>query len=150
MEAKNLFERFESEFDTAGLKEALSNASMEEYRDVPVGAKYCVKIDKLNLTESKSGKPMVTCWMRILSGEYANSVLFMNQVVNTGYGMHMANEFLRTLCSGVDIKFESFKQYNNIIEEIFEATESYAYGVVYGEKKGFKTFKIVEVLEDMF
>lgn len=150
MEAKSLFERFESEFDTEGLKEALNNATTEEYREVPVGDSYCVKVDKLYLTESKTGKPMVTCWMRILSGEYTNSVLFMNQVVNTGYGLHMANEFLRTLGIGVDVKFENFKQYNNIIEEIYEATESYAYWVAYGEKKGFKTFKIVEVLEDIF
>jgi hypothetical protein len=87
--------------------------------------------------------------MRILEGEYKNSILFMNQVIHTPYGLHMANEFLRSLESCIEVEFESFTQYHNMLLNIHEAIDkTYEYAVEYGEtKKGFKTFKIVEVFE---
>ena len=94
----NVFEKFDKEFDLAGLKEDLKSvgANKSEYKEVPLGT-YEIKIDKLELTESKSGRPMVRCWMRILDGEYKNSIIFMNQVINISFGLHIANEFLKTL-----------------------------------------------------
>jgi hypothetical protein len=146
----NVFAKFDKEFDVKGLREDLKNISTgdAEYKEVPLGT-YEVKIEKLELAESKSGKPMVSCWMRILEGEYKNSILFMNQVIHTPYGLHMANEFLRSLESGIEVEFESFTQYHNMLLNIHEAIdETYEYAVEYGEtKKGFKTFKIVEVFE---
>ena len=148
MEARNLFERFDMEVNVEGLKSDLSNVGTEDrYREVPVGNTYNVKVDKLQLVESRNGKPMVSCWFKIIEGPFKNSVLFMNQVVNTGYGLHMANEFLRSLESQVEIKFENFKQYHNMILDIHEAVDNLEYSVEYGEKKGFKTFKITEVYE---
>jgi hypothetical protein len=146
----NVFAKFDKEFDIKGLREDLKNISTgdTEYKDVPLGT-YEVKIEKLELVESKTGKPMVSCWMRILEGEYKNSMLFMNQVIHTPYGLHMANEFLRSLESCIEVEFESFTQYHNMLLNIHEAIdETYEYAVEYGEtKKGFKTFKIVEVFE---
>ncbi|SHJ77480.1 DUF669 domain-containing protein [Paramaledivibacter caminithermalis] len=146
----NVFAKFDKEFDVKGLIEDLKNisASDSEYKEVPLGT-YEVKIEKLELVESKTGKPMVSCWMRILEGEYKNSILFMNQVIHTPYGLHMANEFLRSLESCLEVEFESFTQYHNMLLNIHEAVdETYEYAVEYGEtKKGFKTFKIVEVFE---
>jgi len=94
--------------------------------------------------ESKTGKPMVTSWMRIVAGEYQNSILFMNQVVHTAFGIHIANEFLRSLESGIDVAFENYTQYYHQILDIHEAIDgNYEYAVEYGEtSKGFKTFKI--------
>ncbi|RKD25228.1 Protein of unknown function [Caminicella sporogenes DSM 14501] len=148
--SNNVFAKFDKEFDVKGLKEDLKNISSNsaEYKEVPFGT-YEVKIEKLELVESKTGKPMVSCWMRILEGEYKNSMLFMNQVIHTPYGLHMANEFLRSLESCIEVEFESFTQYHNMLLNIHEAIdETYEYAVEYGEtKKGFKTFKIVEVFE---
>lgn len=150
MATKNVFTKFDKEFDVKGLKEDLKNVGTGEgqYKDVPFGT-YEVKIEKLELVESKSGKPMVSCWMKILSGDYQNSILFMNQVVNTAFGLHNANEFLRALESGVDVEFENFSQYSSLILDIHEAIDgNYEYAVEYGEtNKGFKTFKIAEVFE---
>ena len=116
-------------------------------KEVPYGT-YEVKIEKLELVESKTGKPMVTSWMRIIAGEY--QIYFIQEsVVHTAFGIHMANEFLRSLDSGIDVTFENFTQYHNLILDIHEAIDgNYEYAVEYGEtNKGFKTFKITEVFE---
>ena len=150
MRKNNVFDKFDKEIDVKGLKEDLKNVSANstDFKEVPKGT-YEVKIDKLELVESKSGKPMVSCWMRIIAGTYKNSLIFMNQVVHTSFGLHNANEFLKGLDSGVDIKFESFKQYHDLILDIHEAIDgSLEYAVEYGEtKKGFSTFKITDVFE---
>lgn len=146
----NVFEKFDKEFDLAGLKEDLKSvgANKSEYKEVPLGT-YEIKIDKLELTESKAGRPMVRCWMRILDGEYKNSIIFMNQVINISFGLHIANEFLKTLESGVDISFDSFTQYNNMLLDIHEAIDGkYEYALEYGKNdKGFNTFKISDIFE---
>ena len=42
---------------------------------------------------------MVTCWMKIVEGEYKGSLIFMNQVVTQGFQIHIVNEFVRSLIS---------------------------------------------------
>lgn len=61
-----------------------------------------VAINKLELTKSKKGDPMVTCWMKIVAGEYTNSLIFMNQVVTQGFQIHIVNEFLRALVEHIE------------------------------------------------
>lgn len=150
MAANNVFSKFDREFDVKGLKEDLKNVGTGDiqYREVPSGT-YEVKIEKLELVESKTGKPMLSCWMKILNGEYKNSMIFMNQVVHAAFGLHNANEFLRTLDSCIEVEFENFSQYHDLILDIHEAIDgTYEYAVEYGEtSKGFKTFKITEVFE---
>jgi hypothetical protein len=150
MARKNLFSKFDKEYDVKALKEDMKNVGNGEnvFREVPFGT-YEVSIEKLELVQSKTGKPMLSCWMKIMDGEYKNSVLFMNQVVNTAYGLHNAHEFLRALDSGVEVKFENFSQYHDMILDMHEAVQgNYEYALEYGQTdKGFKTFKISEVFE---
>ena len=50
----------------------------------------------------------------------------------------------------IEVSFESFAQYANLIDEIkdFAEENSLEYSLEYGEnKKGFKTYKILEVFE---
>ncbi|SHF43655.1 hypothetical protein SAMN02746091_02527, partial [Caloramator proteoclasticus DSM 10124] len=49
----------------------------------------------------------------------------------------------------IEVEFESFSQYNDLILDIHEAIDgNLEYAVEYGEtSKGFKTFKITEVFE---
>ena len=145
-----IFEKFDKQFNVKALKDDLKNVSKNtsEHREVPVGT-YEVKIEKLELTESKAGKPMVTAWMRILDGDYKNSMIFMNQVIGTTFGLHMANEFLRSLDTDTNIDFNSFTQYHNMLLDIHEAIDgNIEYAIEYGKNdKGFNTFKIIDVFE---
>lgn len=146
------FSKFDKKMDLEGLKkdvaEAVENGGTGQYREVPVG-NYEVKITKLELGESKKGDPMFTCWMKILSGDYKNSLLFMNQVVTQGFQIHIVNEFLRSLDSGIDVEFESYSQYSEMIMDIAEAIDDKLEFVVNYDQtnKGFNTFEITEVFE---
>lgn len=146
------FSRFDDEMDLDGLLSDIENAENGEggngdYKEVPLGD-YEVKIDKLELGVSKKGSPMLTCWFKILTGDYKNSRLFMNQVIEQGFQIHIANEFLRSLDSGLEIKFKTFKQYEQLVMDVAEAIGTLEYAVKYGEtSKGFKTFEITDVFE---
>lgn len=146
------FEEFDKKMNLDSLKKDVADAAGSnsgDYPEVPLGT-YDVAIVKLELGVSKKGDPMLTCWMKILDGEYKNSRLFMNQVVTKGFQIHLANKFLRDLVEGLGIavEFESYAQYAELIldisEEICDARE---YTVAYGEKNGFSTFDIKEAYD---
>ena len=146
------FSRFDDELDLEALAQEIDASEKGEggngeFKEVPMG-NYEAKIDKLELSVSKSGKPMLTCWFKILAGEFKNSRLFMNQVIEQGFQIHIANDFLRSLDSGLDIKFKTFKQYEQLVMDVAEAIDGLEYAVKYGEtSKGFKTFEITDVFE---
>jgi len=143
------FEKFDKEIDVEGLQKDIKDAASNtqgEYKDVPHDS-YEVSIEKLELTISKKGDPMVSCWMNILEGEFKKSKLFMNQVVTQGFQIHIANEFLRSLDSGVNVEFKTYTQYKEVLMDMHEAIDNKKeYVVDYGENdKGYNTFKITEV-----
>ena len=143
------FSKFDKQVDLEGLKNDIKEAESNsgDFKEVPHG-NYEVKIQKLELGESKKGDPMFTCWMKILSGDFKNSLIFMNQVVTQGFQIHIVDDFLRSLDSGIDIGFESYGQYAEMIMDVAEAIDgNLEYAVEYGENKGFNTFKITEVFE---
>jgi len=146
----NVWDKFDKAIDTEGLQKDVQEASQNntDFKEVPHG-KYEVKIEKLELVESKKGDPMVSCWMKILTGEFKNSLIFMNQVITKGFQIHIANEFLRSLDSGFDIEFTTYKQYGQLLMDVHEATdEQLEYALDYAEgKKGFSTYTITDVFE---
>jgi len=146
---KNIWEQFDNAIDTKALAEDVKNsADSPVYREVPVG-KYEVSVDKLELIASKSGKPMVTAWFKILTGDYKGSRIFMNQVVEQAFQVHMCNEFLRSLDSGVEVEFVTYRQYGELLMNIAEAIDKrLEYALNYGQNnKGYNTFEIEEVFE---
>lgn len=141
------FSKFDKNVDLEGLKHDIEESASGDFEEVPHG-KYEVAINKLELTESKKGDPMVTCWFKILEGQYKGSLIFMNQVVTQGFQLHIVDEFLRSLETDVDVHFESYSQYADMILDVFEAVNGNLEFVLdYGERKGFNTFKITEVFE---
>ena len=146
------FSKFNQAFDLNALKhdvqEAAENGDNGNYREVPHGD-YEVKIDKLELTASKKGDPMVSCWFTILNGEFEKSKIFMNQVITQGFQIHIMNTFLRSLDTGIEIQFDDFEQYANLLYDVHEAIDSQKleFALKYGENKGFNTFEITEVFE---
>lgn len=144
------FSKFDSMVDLDGLKHDIEEAKENgggDYKEVPHGI-YEVEIAKLELKESKKGDPMVAVWFRILNGEFENAMLFMNQVITKGFQIHIVNEFLRSLNSGLDVDFETYTQYNDLLMDIMEAVDgTKEYALDYGENKGYNTFKITEVFD---
>lgn len=117
-----LWEKFDKNIDVEGLKKDAEEAKENggNFKEVPHG-EYEVEINKIQLKESQKGDAMLSIWFKILAGDYKGSLIFYNQVLTTGVGLHMANEMLRSLDSGIDVELESFKQYSEMLLDIFEA-----------------------------
>lgn len=144
------WEEFDNKVDLEGLKEDIESSPTGggNYKEVPHG-NYEVAVTKLELDISKKGDPMVKVWFKILDGEYKNSLIFMNQVVTQGFQIHIVNDFLRSLETDIEIEFESYKQYAELLLDVYEAVNgNYEYALKYDKtNKGFNTFEITDVFE---
>lgn len=125
---------------------------MSKMRKVQNGI-YNVKISKMELKVSSKGDPMVSIWFKIVSdGEYKGSMIFMNQIITQGFQIHIVNELLRMMVSemGDDapvIEFKTYKQYSNLIMDVFEAIDNnFEFALDYKKGKGeFSKYEITEV-----
>ena len=146
----DIWTKFDQNVDVEGLKKDVKEVEENkiEFKEVPEGH-YEVKISKIELTQSKTGRPMVSFWMQILEGPYKGQYIFWNQVVDIGFGLHKVNEFLRSLDSGLEVQFENFQQYGNLLMDIHEAIDgTLEYGLKYSKNsKGYDEFEITDVFE---
>lgn len=148
--SKNIWEEFDEKIDTEGLakdaKDAAENGG--DHKEVPLGT-YEVEVNKIELKKSSKGDPMLSIWFKIIAGEYKGNLIFYNQVMSQGFGIHNANEMLRSLDSGVEVEFVNFSKYHDILLDIVEAvTGTLEYAIEYGKNnKGYNTYKIVDVFE---
>lgn len=147
------WEEFDAKVDAKAINEDIeySKENFGEQREVPHGD-YEVKISNMELKTSKKGDPMLSIWFKILDGKYKNSIIFYNQVINQGFQIHMANEMLRSLDSGVEVEslFRGYAYYSKLVMDIYEAIDEtkLEYALSYGENaKGFNTYKIIDVFE---
>ena len=148
----NIWEKFNDAYNVKDLAdevaEAEANGETAGFDDVPHGT-YDVEINKMELKLSKNDNPMLSVWFKVLAGEHKGRLIFMNQVITQKFQIHITNEFLRSLDSGIDVKFLDYGQYEQLIMDIHEAIDGkLEYGLEYGEtKKGFSTFEITDVYE---
>ena len=143
------FSRFDQTVDVEGLKadiETAANRVAGDYPEIPLGT-YEVSVEKLELTESKKGDPMVSAWFKLQNSEYKDNLIFMNQVVLKGFQIHIVNKLLREMGTDLDIHFESYSAYAHLLTDVFNAVKNKKhFALKYGESKnGFKTFDITEV-----
>lgn len=144
------FDKFNKMFDVEGLKADIEEAAAfvpGEYVEVPCGT-YEVKLTQLELGESKtSGNPMVKARFKVLAGDYKGQTIFYNQVVKEGFQIHIVNQFLRSMETGLDIAFENWVSWANLLGDVFKAVDKKKeFALEYGEtNKGFKTYAIKEV-----
>jgi hypothetical protein len=124
------------------------NSEKREFKEVPLG-KYEVKINKMEIRTAKSGNPMFYVLFKVLAGEYKNEYISMFQVITQSFQFKIVYDFLKSLDSKVMVDSKQIKSgddFNNLIQEVYEVINGkLEYALEYGENKGFKTFKIVEV-----
>ena len=146
----DMFEKWNSNVDLAGLQQDIKDAqdNNKEFEAVPHG-EYEVKLDKLELKATKKGDPMVSAWFTILEGKYKKSKLFMNQVVTQGFQIHIVNEFLRSMGTDLNIDFEDYKQYAELLLDVAEFCDAnnLEFAIKYEDNKGYDKFTITEVFE---
>lgn len=127
------FEKWNQEFggDKAVKDIEKAKESANEYAKLPEGTYVC-KLEKLELGESKAGKPMVKAMFRIVEGKHKKQCIFYNGVMvannpeYNGFMMHRVLEFLRSLqvLDENDIDFDgNYAHFNDLLLDIAEASE---------------------------
>lgn len=151
----NIFDKWNKQIDGKALakdvKEVEKNGGKGgDFPEIPHGT-YEVKVDRIELKESKASKnPMVAIRFKILAGQFKGQTIFMNQVVTQGFQIHIVNDLLRSMDTGLDIEFDgNYNNYNDLLMDVHEAVDGKLEFVLeYDENdKGYNTFKITEVFE---
>ncbi|MGG2053083.1 DUF669 domain-containing protein [Lysinibacillus pakistanensis] len=140
----------------ADVEEVEKNGGTGDYPEIPNG-QYEVKVEVMELVESKKGDPMLKIWFKILEGDYEGQKIFYYKVMQPqnnnafGYQLHQNNEMLRGLwdCEYDDVKFTGFEDYADLILDIHEDIDGKFEYLLKKEvdDKGFDQFEIVEVFE---
>ena len=149
----DIFAKWDEQIDTEGLAKDVAEASQNSsgnYEDVPHGS-YEVAVKQMELKASKKGDPMVTIWFKVVDGPHKNGVIFFNQVITQGFQIHIVNELLRKMVSEAgrkapEIEFKNYKQYSDLILDVFEITDGFEYGLKYTKgKNDFSNYEITDV-----
>ena len=148
----NIFDKFNQAYGGQELAKEVDEITKNggSGENVPYG-RYEVRIEKLELIESKSKKPMLTVWFKVIAGTQKDRIIFMNQLLDAAFKIHIANEFLRSLDTSVEAKFDGdFNHYAATIKNVYSdlTVDGLEYQLnYYQNKKGFDVFKIEEVFE---
>ena len=146
------FKKFNQEFPADQMREQMKEAEENGGNKLPDG-EYTVKLDKMELGESSKHALMIKAQFRIIDGDYKKQCIFKNQVLtgtkNDGFMMVKAKEFLESLDSGIDVTFEDWEQFNDLILDIAEAVQEddLRYLVVLDTDGKYQNMDIAEVLD---
>lgn len=146
------FGKFNKAFPADKMKEELKEAKENGGSTLPDG-EYTCKLEKMELGESSKGALMIKAQFRITKGDHKKQCIFKNCVLtgtkNDGFVLLKANEFLDSLDSGEDVKFEDWEQYNDLILDIAEAIQDdgLIYVVKLTKNGQYQDFEIVDILD---
>lgn len=146
------FKKFNQQFPADKMKKDLKEAENNSGSNLPDG-EYTCKLEKMELGESSKGALMIKAQFRITKGDHKKQCIFKNCVLtgtkNDGFMLHKANEFLESLDSGIDVSFEDWEQYNDLIMDIAEAVQedNLTYIVQLTKNGQYQDFEIVDILD---
>ena len=148
------FDKIDKSVDLEGLRKDVEEASANGTGDFPTipAGKYEVALVSLEIKGTKKdNRPMLAVSFKILSGEYKNQRLFMNRVIygtkDDGNMIKSAVCWLNSLESGVDVAFQDYKQFADLVMEVAEAIDGkIEYAVDYDDGK-FNSVSIAEVFD---
>lgn len=127
------FEKWTNDFGGEEAVKAIEKAKEEagNYAELPEGTYVC-KLEKLELGETKTGKPMVKAQFRIVEGQHKKQCIFYNGVMvandrsKNGFMQHKVLTFLRSMkiLEDIDVTFDGdFKHFNELLLDMAEAAE---------------------------
>lgn len=150
------FSKFDAQVDKEQLKKDIAAAQQNkrEYEDVPKGI-YLTEIERLEVGETKDGRPMLKAMFRILGDEdgkkikYTKSCVFMNRVLfgtkNDGNMISSAVGWLKTLEPSEevgDIVFESYSQFAELVMDVAEDIQGELQYVINYDPEAFNSISI--------
>ncbi|KEH96114.1 hypothetical protein [Clostridium massiliodielmoense] len=75
----------------------------------------------VNLIANENDEPA----LRVISAKNEKEELMINDIsLTTGFGVFKANNLLRVIAPGIDVKFENFTQYNKLIQDVNDSLKA--------------------------
>lgn len=150
------FSKFNEQVDLKKLRqeseEIKKNGGTGDYPDIEAGT-YHGKFEKLEVKETKDGRPMLSAMFRITEGNHKKGCLFMNRVLygtkNDANMIASAEGWLDSLEPSEDIGaviFEDYDQFADLVLDIAEDIAGLEYDVEY-DPDAFNSISIEEVYE---
>lgn len=146
------FIKFDEQINATQLQKDIQEAAEnnQQFDETPAGT-YVVKVEKLEVGETKDRRPMLKAMFRITEGDRKKRCLFANRVLfgtkNDANMIASAIGFLNSLDSGIDIEFKSYSQFADLVLDIFEEIESTLEYEVEYDPDAFNSVSIKEVFE---
>ena len=131
----------------------IANASSNtgEFEELPLG-RYEVKINSMQLTQSKNGDPMTKTIFEVVEGQYKGRYMFKNSVIykgdrNDAWRLKQELNFINSLQPNDQVNFYSFSDFEKQISNAFADINSrkLEYLVEIKEKNNFRTYSVIEV-----
>lgn len=132
---------FNKKVDLTKLKSDIESAKKKggngDYTDVEAG-QYHGKFERLEVKETKDGRPMLSVMFRITEGKRKKACLFMNRVLygtkNDANMINSAIGWLETLEPSEDIGsviFEDYNQFSELVLDVAEDISELEYDIEY-------------------
>lgn len=134
------------------VKEAEENGGTGERTELPAGT-YTCKCERLEIKETKDGRPILSTMFRIIEGKHKKQCLFMNRVLfgtkNDGNMIASAVGWLKSLEPSEDIEvvFDTYDQFEELVLDIAEDISELIYDVDYDADR-FNSISISDVFEE--
>lgn len=148
----NNWQNFDLKIDNNLLND-IANASSNngDFEELPLG-RYEVKINSMQLTQSKNGDPMTKTIFEVVQGQYKGRYMFKNSVIykgdrNDAWRLKQELNFINSLQPNSQVNFYSFSDFEKQISNAFADINSrkLEYLVEIKEKNNFRTYSVIEV-----
>lgn len=151
------YEAWNKEFGGEKAIQAVKEAKENQFTEIPDG-EYICKLDKLELGESSTHKPMVKAQFRITEGKHKKQCIFYNGVMaandpsKSGFCIHNVLTFLRSMniFDDSEIDFDgNFRDFNDLLLDIAEESEGLKFEVKkFVDKNDYTRIKILDTFEN--
>ena len=128
-----------------------ASANTGEFEELPLG-RYEVKINSMQLTQSKNGDPMTKTIFEVVQGQYKGRYMFKNSVIykgdrNDAWRLKQELNFINSLQPNSQVNFYSFSDFEKQISNAFADINSHKleYLIEIKEKNNFRTYSVIEV-----
>ena len=146
------WQNFDLKIDNNLLNDIVNASSNNgEFEELPLG-RYEVKINSMQLTQSKNGDPMTKTIFEVVQGQYKGRYMFKNSVIykgdrNDAWRLKQELNFINSLQPNSQVNFYSFSDFEKQISNAFADINSrkLEYLVEIKEKNNFRTYSVIEV-----
>ena len=146
------YDKWNEEYGGADAIRQLKDAQQQnkEFEEIPDG-EYMCNLAKLELAETKTGKPMVKAQFKVIEGKYKKWNVFANFVFTKGFPMHKALQFLRSMkvFDESEIDFNgNFADFADLLLDIAENAEGMRFEVKKSKNGDFTNVEVIDVIDD--